>query len=47
MNNEVEYKSNGHPHSRWLDFALKGCNQKHAVCELPSSGTIAMGYGFF
>jgi hypothetical protein len=36
---------NNHPHSGWLDFALKGHNQKHAVFQLPSSGTIAYGDG--
>jgi hypothetical protein len=30
-------KVNNHPHSGWLDFALKGRNQKHAVFKLPSS----------
>jgi hypothetical protein len=28
---------NNHPHSGWLDFALKGRSQHHAVFELPSS----------
>jgi hypothetical protein len=37
---------NSHPQRGWLDFALKGQKQKHAVFELPSSETIAMGDGF-
>jgi hypothetical protein len=27
-------------HSGWLNVALKGHNQKHAVFQLPSSGTM-------
>jgi hypothetical protein len=39
-------KVNNYPHSGWLDFALKGLNQKHAVFLVPSSGIIARGDGF-
>jgi hypothetical protein len=38
-------KISNHPHSGWLDFALKERNQKHAVFTLSSSGTIAYGDG--
>jgi hypothetical protein len=39
-------QASNHPHSGWLDFALKGRNQKHAVFKLPSSEIIAHGDGF-
>jgi hypothetical protein len=37
---------NDHPRCGWFDFVLKGRKQKHAVFELPFSGTIASGDGF-